>query len=156
MAAISSILIGAAIAGTAVASLDSSNKARKATKEAARAEQRRAEVQNVRNVRQAIREARLSQGSLVNQGANAGTIGSTGVSGGLSSVSAQLGSNLNYLSSIAEENTNIFNASVKAAHYQANAQIFGTVASAASSAYTGMTGKTVGQTIGGKIKQFTG
>ena len=141
---------------TAAASVYSSNQARKATKEAARAEQRRAEVQNVRNVRQAIREARLAQGSLVAQGANAGTIGSTGVAGGLSGVSAQLGSNLNYLSSIAEENTNIFNASLKASQYQANAQIFGTVSSAAASAYQGMTGKTVGQTIGTKIKQFTG
>lgn len=152
---IETILLGAAIAGTA-GSIYSSNQARKSTKEAARAEQRRAEVQNVRNVRQAIREARLSQGSLVNQGANAGTIGSSGVSGGLSSVSAQLGSNLNYLSQIAEENTSIFNASLKAAQYQANAQIFGTISSAAAGGYQGMTGQTVGQAIGGKIKQFTG
>lgn len=155
MAALSSILLGAAVAGTA-GSIYSTNEARKASKESARAEQRRAEVQNVRNVRQAIREARLTQGSLVAQGANSGTIGSTGVAGGLSSVSSQLGSNLNYLSQIAEENTNIFNASLKASQYQANAQIFGTISSAAAAGYQGMTGKTVGQTIGAKIKQFTG
>lgn len=147
------LAIAVAAAG---ASIYSSNQARKASKEAARAEQRRAEVQNVRNVRQAIREARLAQGSLVAQGANAGTIGSTGVAGGLSSVSSQLGSNLNYLSSIAEENTNIFNASLKSAQYQANAQIFGTISSAAAGAYQGMTGQTVGQAIGTKIKKFTG
>lgn len=148
---IETILLGAVVAGSA-GSIYSSNQARKASKEAARAEQRRAEVQNVRNVRQAIREARLAQGSLVAQGANAGTIGSTGVAGGLSSVSSQLGSNLNYLSSIAEENTNIFNASLKSAQYQANAQIFGTISSAAGSVYTGMTGKTPGQALGAKLK----
>lgn len=142
--------------GSAAASAYSSNEARKATKESARAEQRRAEVQNIRNVRQSIREARLAQGALVSQGASAGTLGSSGVAGGMSSVSAQLGGNLNYLSQIAEENTSIFNSSLKASQYQANAQIFGTISSAAAGAYTGVSGETVGATVGKKIKGMMG
>lgn len=140
--------------GTAVGSIYSSNEARKATKESARAEQRRAEVQNIRNVRQSIREARLAQGSLVSQGAAAGTLGSSGVAGGMSSISSQLGSNLNYLSQIAEENTSIFNSSLKSAQYQANAQIFGTISSAAAGAYQGQSGESVGGFIGRQAKKI--
>jgi outer membrane lipoprotein SlyB len=70
----------------------------------------------------------------------------------MSSVSAQLGGNLNYISSIAEENTNIFNASMAGARAQANATIFGQVGQLAGGAYQGMTGQTVGQGIGKVIK----
>ena len=150
MAALTTIALGAAV-GLGAASVVSSVQAGKAQRNAARAEQRRAEIQNIRQVRQSIREARLAQGSIIAQGANAGTIGSSGVTGGVGSVSAQLGSNLNYLSSIAEENTNIFNASMKAAQYQSNAQIFGTLASVASAGYQGATGMTPGQAIGKKL-----
>lgn len=145
------ILIAAAVGSTA-SSVYSTVKAGKESKKAAQAEQRRAEVQNIRNTRQAIREARLAQGSITAQGANAGTIGSTGVAGGLSSVGAQLGGNLNYLATIAEENTNIFNAQMKASQYSSNAQLFGQVASMAGGAFKGTTGQTVGQAIGKKIK----
>ncbi len=57
---------------------------------------------------------------------------------------------------IAEENTSIFNSSLKASQYQANAQIFGTIASASSSAYQGVSGETVGATVGKKIKGMIG
>lgn len=122
-----------AAVGSTAASIYSSRKAAKASERQARAEQRRAEIQNVRNIRQSIREARLAQGSIVSQGALSGTLGSTGVAGGLSSVSAQLGGNLNYIASIAEENTNIFNATLAGARAASNASIFGQVGSLAYS-----------------------
>ena len=122
-----------AVVAATTASIYSTRKAGKAAEKQARAEQRRAEIQNVRSTRQAIREARLAQGSLVSQGALSGTMGSSGLAGGLSSVSAQLGGNLNYIASIAEENTNIFNASIAGAKAATNASIFGQVGSLASS-----------------------
>lgn len=124
--------ITAAVVAT-TASIYSTRKAGKAAEKQARAEQRRAEIQNVRSTRQAIREARLAQGSLVSQGALSGTMGSSGLAGGLSSVSAQLGGNLNYIASIAEENTNIFNATIAGAKAATNASIFGQLGSLAGS-----------------------
>lgn len=141
------LLIGALV-GTTAGQIYSNVKASKEQKKAAQAEQRKAEVTNIRNTRQAIREARLAQGSVVAQGANAGTLASTGVAGATASVGAQLGGNLNYLATIAEENTNIFNAQMKSAQYTTAGTIFGAVGSAASQVYTGTTGKTVGQTVG--------
>jgi hypothetical protein len=122
-----------AVVAATVGSIYSTRKAGKAAQSQARAEQRRAEIQNVRSTRQAIREARLAQGSIVSQGALGGTMGSSGVAGGLSSVSAQLGGNLNYIASIAEENTNIFNAQIAGAKAATNASIFGQVGSLAGS-----------------------
>lgn len=147
------VVLAAVAVGTTVASISQQRKAAKSSQQAAEAEQRRAEIQNVRNVRQSIREARLTQGALVAQGANAGTIGSTGTIGGVASVGAQLGGNLDYLSQIAEENTNIFNATMKATRQSSQAQIYGQVGQLASSAYTGMTGQTIGQTVGAEAKK---
>lgn len=129
-----------AIAGTA-ASTVSNIQAGKAAREQARAEQRRADIQNVRSVRQSIREARLAQASLVSQGAVSGALMGTGVAGGLSSVASQLGGNLNYISQIAEENTNIFNAQIAGARAASNATIFGQVGQLAGGIYKDTTGK---------------
>lgn len=148
---IEAILIATAVASTA-GSIYSTNKAAGAAKDQARAEQRKAEIQNVRSVRQSIREARLAQASIESQGALSGALMGTGVAGGMSSVSSQLGGNLNYISSIAEENTNIFNAALSGARAQANATIFGQVGQLAGGAYQGLTGNTVGQGIGKAIK----
>lgn len=143
MAALTSILIGTAIAGT-VASIASTAQAGSAARRQAEAEQRRAEIQNVRNVRQSIREARLAQASIQSQGALSGALMGTGVAGGMASVSSQLGGNLNYISSIAEENTNIFNASIAGARAQTNATIFGQVGQLAGSMTPqGSTGKAI-------------
>lgn len=138
------------VAGTATAaSIYSTEKAASASAEQARAERRRAEIQNVRNVRQSIREARLAQASLESQGALSGALMGTGVAGGMASVSSQLGGNLNYISAIAEENTNIFNASIAGARAQANATIFGQVGQLAGSMTAqGSLGKSVASLFG--------
>ncbi len=129
MPALPLIIAGAATA----ASIYSTEKAASAASKQARAERRKAEIQNVRSVRQSIREARLAQASLESQGALSGALMGTGVAGGMSSVSSQLGGNLNYISAIAEENTNIFNASLAGARAQTNATIFGQIGSLAGS-----------------------
>lgn len=147
-------VIGALVGSTA-GQIYSNVKASKEQKKAAQAEQRKAEVVNIRNTRQAIREARLAQGSVVAQGANAGTLGSTGVEGAISSIGAQLDGNLNYLATIAEENTNIFNAQMKSAQYTTAGTIFGAVSSTVSQAYTGAYGQTPGQALGAAIKKKT-
>jgi hypothetical protein len=71
------------------------------------AESRKAEIQNIRSVRQQIRQARISQSSMLNVGAQTGGMGGSGMSGGLSSVGSQLGGNLSYMSQIAAANTAI-------------------------------------------------
>jgi len=128
-------------AAAAVGGVVSSVQAGKAARDQARAEQRRAEIQNVRSVRQSIREARLAQASLVSQGAVSGALMGSGVAGGLSSVASQLGGNLNYISQIAEENTNIFNAQIAGARAASNATIFGQVGQLAGGIYKEKTGK---------------
>ena len=144
-------LLIASLVGTA-GSIYSTQQAGKAARRQGEAEQRRAEVQNVRSVRQSIREARLSQASIESQGALSGALMGSGVAGGMASVGSQLGGNLNYIASIAEENTNIFNAATAGARAQTNATIFGQVGQLAGGAYQGMTGSTVGQGIGKAIK----
>lgn len=123
------------------AAVVSSVQAGKSAREQMRAEQRRADIQNVRSIRQNIREARLAQASLVSQGAVSGALMGTGVAGGLSSVASQLGGNLNYISQIAEENTNIFNAQIAGARAASNATIFGQVGQLAGGIYKEKTGK---------------
>lgn len=135
-------------AAAMVASIDQTMKAGKAAQRQAEAEQRKAEIQNVRSTRQAIREARLAQASIESQGALSGALMGTGVAGGMSSVSSQLGSNLNYIASIAEENTNIFNASIAGVRAQTNATIFGQVGQLAGSMTPeGSTGKSLAALI---------
>ncbi len=71
------------------------------------AESRKAEIQNIRSVRQQVRQSRIAQSSMINVGAQTGGMGGSGLSGGVSSVGSQLGSNLGYMSQIAAANTAI-------------------------------------------------
>lgn len=71
------------------------------------AETRKAEIQNIRSVRQQIRQSRIAQSSMLNVGAQTGGMGGSGLAGGMSSVGSQLGSNIDYMSQIAKQNTAI-------------------------------------------------
>jgi hypothetical protein len=71
------------------------------------AESKKAEIQNIRSVRQQVRQSRISQSSMLNVGAQTGGMGSSGLAGGVSSVGSQLGSNIDYMSQIAKQNTAI-------------------------------------------------
>lgn len=95
-------------------SIDESRKGREATGRAQQASQeqyaaesRKAEIQNLRSVRQQIRQARVSQSTMQNVGAQTGGMGGSGLAGGMSSIGSQLGSNLGYMSEIASANTQI-------------------------------------------------
>ena len=107
-----------AVAGYSAGAAEDSAKAQRQGEEATKraqeqarqqyaAESKKAEVQNIRSVRQQIRQSRISQSSMLNVGAQTGGMGGSGLSGGVSSVGSQLGSNLNYMSQIASANTAI-------------------------------------------------
>lgn len=68
-------------------------------------EQKRAEIQNVRQIRQQIRQQRAAAASIIGRGATTGTLGSSGVQGGVSSTGSQLAGNVSYMSDIADVNT---------------------------------------------------
>lgn len=128
---------------TQIAQIDQTRRAGKAARAQYQAEQRKAEVENVRSVRQQIRQARLAQASMTNQAALSGGMGSSGLAGGFSSVGSQLAGNLNYMSSIAEENTNISNFAITGAKASSNAAVWGQVGQLANtifSAYGAPTG----------------
>lgn len=117
----------AAMAVGAIGQIDQTRRARKATQAQMEAERRRSEIENVRNARQQVRQARIAQASIINQGGVGGTLSSSGVQGGVASVGSQMAGNVNYMASIAEENTNIFNSAVTSAKASTNANIFGQV-----------------------------
>jgi len=87
------------------------------------AETKKAEIQNVRSVRQQIRQSRIAQSSMLNVGAQTGGMGGSGLSGGISSVGSQLGSNIGYMSQIASANTAIGGFALGYSNEMANASM---------------------------------
>jgi hypothetical protein len=145
---------GALIVGGTLESNRQQRKAREATERATEqsrqqfaAEQRKADIQNVRSVRQQIRQARLAQGSMVNVAAQTGGMGGSAVAGGVSSIESQLGSNLDYMSQIAKENTAIGTAALGYSTEMANASIAGSKAATASNIAS--LGSTIFGAVGG-------
>jgi len=138
-------------AASTVASLVEQRKASKAAEREAQASRKRAEVQNIRSVREQIRTARLAQASMTNVAAQTGTVGSSALAGGVSSVGSQLAGNLGYMSDIAEQNTAITNAQISQIRANTNASIFGSIGSMSGSIYEGSTGQTPYQYFGKKL-----
>lgn len=87
------------------------------------AESKKSEIQNIRSVRQQIRQSRVAQSSMLNVGAQTGGMGGSGLAGGISSVGSQLGSNLDYMSQIAKQNTAIGGFALGYSNEMANASI---------------------------------
>jgi hypothetical protein len=110
-------IVTAAVALTAVSvysAVQQSNAAnRQASAQRAAMEQERkmANLSAARERREQFRQARAQQGALLQTGAVSGTMGSSGLAGGMSSVSAQLGSNVSYLDSMSSmaDQASIFN-----------------------------------------------
>ena len=125
--------MGYVAAAAAIYSADQQAKAGRQQQRAFEAEQRRAEIENVYKARQAVRQARVAQAQMESQAALTGGVGGSAVAGGVSSVQSQLGGNLNYMASIAEENTASAKAQMAAARASTNAAIAGTIGSFASS-----------------------
>ena len=151
--ATSTVLAITAAASTVatVASMEQNKRAARASQAQAEAERRRSEVENVYKARQNIRQARIAQAAMVNQAALTGGMGGTGLAGGVSSVGSQMAGNLSYMSSIAEENTNIFNFATTAAKASSNAAVYGQVGKLAGTIFSGMTGQTVPEAIGASL-----
>lgn len=129
MAALSTMAIAAVgvSAVSTIGQIDQSRRMRKAGKAQAAAEQRRADIENVYKTRQAIRQARLAQGAMINTAAQTGGVGGSGVAGGVSSVASQLGGNLSFMDSVARENNVILSTQNTMGKAQTNAAIFGAV-----------------------------
>lgn len=125
--------MGVIAAIATVYSVGEQAKAGRQQQRAFQAEQRRAEIENVYKARQAVRQARVAQAQMQSQAALTGGIGSSAAAGGMASVQSQLGGNLNYMASIAEENTASAKAQMAAARASTNAAIAGTIGSFASS-----------------------
>lgn len=125
--------MGYVAAAAAIYSADQQAKAGRQQQRAFEAEQRRAEIENVYKARQAVRQARVAQAQMESQAALTGGVGGSAVAGGVSSVQSQLGGNLNYMASIAEENTASAKAQMAAARASTNAAIAGTIGSFAGS-----------------------
>ncbi len=122
--------------GSTAASIYNTQKAGRAQKRAFEAQQRKAEIENVRQARQAVRQAALARSAMINQAANTGGIGGSALAGGVSSVQSQLGGNLNFMASIAEENTAITNASIDAAKASTDAAVFGQIGQLAGTIFS--------------------
>jgi hypothetical protein len=123
----------ALMVGLTAYSVDQQAKAGRAQQRAYEAEQRKADVENVYKARQAIRQARIAQAQMQSQAALTGGMGSSGLAGGMSSIQSQLGGNLNYMASIAAENTASANAQMQAARATTNAAIAGQIGQFAGS-----------------------
>lgn len=72
-----------------------------AQQEQFRISQQQAEIQNVRAVRQQLRQRYAAAAALTARGATTGTLGSSGVVGGLASLKSQEAGNLSYMSDVA-------------------------------------------------------
>lgn len=165
MAAVSTIVAAVALtvaAAGAYVQYDAAQKQASAQKQMANQQQaaaekqfneqkKLAELENVRSVRAQLRAERAAKARIINQGAGAGTIGSSGVAGGVSSVGAQTASNLGFMSDSAGIRSNIGaaqleygNAGYQGAISMANAGAYGAIGGALSSV-----GGTVFQGAGG-------
>lgn len=109
-----------------------------------------AELENVRSVRAQLRQQRAAQAAIINQGAGAGTIGSSGVAGGVSSVGAQTASNLGFMSDTAGIRSNIGAAQLE----YGNAGYQGAISMADAGVYGAIGGAM--QSIGGTVFQGAG
>lgn len=102
-------------------------------KKAARAQQRQQQLQSRRSQRQAIREAQIRQAQLSSSALGLGAAGGSAVSGGLSSLSSQVGGTLGYASQMSGLSKEISLASQRA-------QTAGAVADLGATVFTGIGG----------------
>jgi len=93
------------------------------------AQQKRADIQNVRSTREQIRAAKIAQAQMQNVASQTGGMGGSALAGGLSSISSQMSSNINYTAQIAEQNTAIATAQLQGASVTSNAEVWGAIGS---------------------------
>jgi len=101
------------------------------------AQQKRADVQNVRSQRENIRAAKIAQAQMQNTAAQTGGMGGSALAGGLSSISSQMSSNINYTAQIAEQNTAIAQAQLAGASVTSDAEVWGAIGNIAGTIFSG-------------------
>lgn len=97
MAFVAVASVVASVASTVV-QYQGQKKAAKAQKEQIRLQQQQAEVANVRETREMVRNRYRQSAGIQQAGATAGVSSSSGVAGGISSLGAQMASNVSYMS----------------------------------------------------------
>lgn len=90
-----------------------------AQREQAMLENRRADISNARQLRNAIRQARIARATILNTGANVGTMSSSGVLGGTASIDSQRNSNVGFFGAMDQLNDKVTNTQMA----QADAQV---------------------------------
>lgn len=128
------IALGVAVAGT-TASVAIQQRQASAQKKSAKEQQRSAKLQANRQRRQTIRQARIARGQTLNVAGQVGAQGS-GLSGGLSSLGAQVGSNLGFNTQTEQIGNNIFKFNRQAAKLGSLAGIAQGVASIGGAVYS--------------------
>jgi multidrug efflux pump subunit AcrA (membrane-fusion protein) len=104
------------------------------------AAQKRADIQNVRSTRENIRAAKIAQAQMQNTAAQTGGMGGSALAGGMSSISSQVSSNINYTSQIAQQNTAIASAQLEGASVTSNAEVWGAIGNIAGTIFQGTGG----------------
>ena len=100
MAALTTIIAGAALATAAVgtaSSISNGRKAASASRQASEFQNKQANLQQARQKRDAVRAARLSYGQAQQAGANQGVSASSSSQGGLASIGSQVQDNVSFL-----------------------------------------------------------
>ena len=122
------VMAAAAVVG-AVSSVRSAN----AQKKAGQASQRQQEVQSSASRRAAIREMQIKRAQTLAGSQAAGVSGGSGIAGGLSSLSSQVGANLGYSSQMSGLSKEI-------SMYNMQAQTSGAIAGIAGTVFQGLGG----------------
>jgi hypothetical protein len=120
------IEVGVALASLAVSSAFA-YKGQQQQKAAFEAQKRQAEAENVRNIRKAIARQRVARGSILNQGALGGALGSSAVAGGIGATQSQLAGDVNFANTTLANQTVSGMNQVKASETTALGQVAGTV-----------------------------
>ena len=142
-------IVGLAVGAVGtLAQIDAAQDAKKAQGRMAQAqrdqaavEARKADVMNVRTLRNAVRQARVARAAVINMGANAGTLGSSGVLGGTASIIAQRNANLGFFGQMDQLNDQVTETQVRQA--DASADLGGAQAQSAIGGALGVVGGTI-------------
>lgn len=131
MAAISTIIAGAALATAAVGTgvqIQQGKKAASAQRDAAGIQLKQSKLQEARQKRDAVRQARLAYGQAQNSAANQGVSASSASLGGLASIGSQASDNVSFLDQYGFYSDQASKALGKANQAGANADAAGSIA----------------------------
>lgn len=125
-------ITGAAVAGTVAvagtaASISAQNRAMRAQSAAAATQQRMQQQQATRQRRQAIRAGMIQREQMRAQALALGASGSSGVAGGLTSLSSQLGANLGFGTMMSGLGQQYTSQTGQAAKFSGLSQLYGTI-----------------------------